>query len=183
MKRWIAFICLLAFLGGCSSVPLTGRKQLLLVSDQEVLSASLTQYSDYMKTAKKSSSGKDAAMVTRVGKKIAAATEQYLRQNGMQDEIKNFMGREDINPALELILVLVTCNIYSLYWYYKYGKIVYLEMTSKVGMDNSEDSTVLLVILGLLVYVVAGAIMQDKLNAIWNSIDDSENATPNAENN
>ena len=67
MKRWIAFICLLAFLGGCSSVPLTGRKQLLLVSDQEVLSASLTQYSDYMKTAKKSSSGKDAAMVTRVG--------------------------------------------------------------------------------------------------------------------
>ena len=89
------------------------------------------------------------------------------------DEIKNFMGREDINPALELILVLVTCNIYSLYWYYKYGKIVYLEMTSKVGMDNSEDSTVLLVILGLLVYVVAGAIMQDKLNAIWNSIDDN----------
>ena len=47
------------------------------------------------------------------------------------DEIKNFMGREDINPALELILVLVTCNIYSLYWYYKYGKIVYLEMTKK----------------------------------------------------
>ena len=95
------------------------------------------------------------------------------------DEIKNFMGREDINPALELILVLVTCNIYSLYWYYKYGKIVYLEMTAKVGMDNSEDSTVLLVILGLLVYVVAGAIMQDKLNAIWNSIDDSENTTAN----
>ena len=95
------------------------------------------------------------------------------------DEIKNFMGRDDINPALELILVLVTCNIYSLYWYYKYGKIVYLEMTAKVGMDNSEDSTVLLVILGLLVYVVAGAIMQDKLNAIWNSIDDSENTTAN----
>ena len=89
------------------------------------------------------------------------------------DEIKNFMEREDINPALELILVLVTCNIYSLYWYYKYGKIVYLEMTEKVGMDNSEDSTVLLVILGLLVNFVAGAIMQDKLNAIWNSIDDN----------
>ncbi len=95
------------------------------------------------------------------------------------DEIKNFMEREDINPALELILVLVTCNIYSLYWYYKYGKIVYLEMTAKAGMDNSEDSTVLLVILGLLVYVAAVAIMQDKLNAIWNSIDDSEN-TPTA---
>ncbi|ASJ21367.1 DUF4234 domain-containing protein [Brachyspira hampsonii] len=93
------------------------------------------------------------------------------------DEIKNFMGREDINSALELILVLVTCNIYSLYWYYKYGKIVYLEMTAKVGMDNSEDSSVLLVILGLLVYVVAGAILQDKLNSIWNKVDDTENTT------
>ncbi|PTY39098.1 DUF4234 domain-containing protein [Brachyspira hampsonii] len=93
------------------------------------------------------------------------------------DEIKNFMEREDINPALELILVLVTCNIYSLYWYYKYGKIVYLEMTAKAGMDNSEDSSSLLVILGFLVYVVAAAILQDKLNTIWNSIDDTENTT------
>lgn len=99
------------------------------------------------------------------------------------DEIKNFMEREDINPALELILVLVTCNIYSLYWYYKYGKIVYLEMTAKVGMDNSEDSTTLLVILGLLVYVAAGAIMQDKLNSIWNKLNDSGNTTANIENN
>lgn len=29
-------------------------------------------------------------MVTRVGKKIAAATEDYLRANGMADEVKNF---------------------------------------------------------------------------------------------
>ena len=29
-------------------------------------------------------------MVTRVGKKIAAATEQYLRNNGLESEIKNF---------------------------------------------------------------------------------------------
>lgn len=30
------------------------------------------------------------AMVTRVGKKIAAATEQYLKNNGLESEIKNF---------------------------------------------------------------------------------------------
>ncbi len=29
-------------------------------------------------------------MVTRVGKKIAAATEQYLKNNGLESEIKNF---------------------------------------------------------------------------------------------
>ena len=75
---------------GCGSVPLTGRRQLLLVSDQEVLTSSLTQYNDYMKTAPRSSSATQAAMVKRVGQKIAQATETYLRQNGLAAEVKNF---------------------------------------------------------------------------------------------
>lgn len=82
-----AFLLLLA---GCGSVPLTGRKQLLLVSDQEVLSTSLTQYKEYMQSAPRSSNTVQSAMVTRVGKKLAAATEQYLRENGMSSEISNF---------------------------------------------------------------------------------------------
>ena len=45
------FVAMLLLLSSCGSVPLTGRKQVLLVSDQEVLSSSLTQYSDYMKSA------------------------------------------------------------------------------------------------------------------------------------
>ena len=80
----------LCLLTGCSSVPLTGRKQVLLVSDSEVISSSLTQYNEYIKTAKKSTNQTQTAMVTRVGKKIAAATETYLKNNGMADEVKNF---------------------------------------------------------------------------------------------
>ena len=83
-------LALMLILSGCSSVPVTGRKQLLLVSDQEVLSSSLTQYNDYMKTATKSTNKTQTAMVTRVGQKIAAATESYLRQNGMSSELSNF---------------------------------------------------------------------------------------------
>ncbi len=90
MKRWMGAWVALMLLAGCSSVPLTGRKQVLLVSDQEVLSSSLTQYNDYIKTATKSNNAKQSAMVTRVGQKIAAATEQYLRQNGLESEVKNF---------------------------------------------------------------------------------------------
>ncbi|MBE6309756.1 MAG: M48 family metallopeptidase [Bacteroidales bacterium] len=74
----------------CSTVAVTGRNQLNLVSDSEVLTASLTQYSDYMKTAKKSTNATQTAQVVRVGKKIAAATEQYLRNNGLASEIQNF---------------------------------------------------------------------------------------------
>ena len=91
MKNPLLLLALTALLwAGCGSVPLTGRRQLLLVSDQEVLSSSLTQYNDYMKTAPRSSSAKQAAMVKRVGQKIAQATEAYLRQNGLASEVKNF---------------------------------------------------------------------------------------------
>ena len=89
-KKVSVWLSMLLFLAACSSVPLTGRKQMLLVSDSEVLSSSLTQYSDYMNTATKSTSKNGSVMVTRVGKKIAAATEQYLKNNGLESEIKNF---------------------------------------------------------------------------------------------
>ena len=62
----------------------------MLVSDQEVLSSSLTQYNDYIKSAKKSSDRAKTDMVVRVGKRIAAATESYLKANGMAAEVKNF---------------------------------------------------------------------------------------------
>ncbi|MBQ4161306.1 MAG: M48 family metallopeptidase [Parabacteroides sp.] len=91
MKKLIGvWMSALLLLSACSSVPLTGRKQVLLVSDQEVLSASLTQYTDYMKTATKSTSKNGSAMVARVGKNIADATEKYLKNNGLESEIKNF---------------------------------------------------------------------------------------------
>jgi predicted Zn-dependent protease len=74
----------------CGSVPLTGRKQMLLVSESEVLAASLTQYDEYIKKSQKSADRTGMAMVERVGKKIAAATEAYLKQNGLSGEIANF---------------------------------------------------------------------------------------------
>ena len=89
MKKIIG-LCMLLLVTACSVVPLTGRRQMLLVSDSEVLSASLTQYNNYMKQAKKSSDKAKTAKVVRVGRRIAAATEEYLRQNGMESELKNF---------------------------------------------------------------------------------------------
>ena len=91
MKKLIfAFMTAALLLSSCGSVPITGRKQLNLVSDQEILSSSLTEYNSYMQGAKKSGNTTQSAMVTRVGKKIAQATENYLNANGLSDEVKNF---------------------------------------------------------------------------------------------
>ena len=80
----------LASCGTSSTVPITGRKQNLLVSDEKVLSLSNQQYSEYMKTAKPSTNAANTAMVKRVGQRLATAVETYLRQNGMGNEVKNY---------------------------------------------------------------------------------------------
>ena len=76
--------------GTTSTVPVTGRKQTLLVSDEQVLSLSNQQYAEYMQSAKASTNSTNTAMVKRVGQNIAKAVETYLKNNGMADETKNY---------------------------------------------------------------------------------------------
>ena len=54
-------------LAACSTVSMTGRKQLNLVSESEILSASLTEYQSYMKSAKVSSDKNAAHCITSAG--------------------------------------------------------------------------------------------------------------------
>lgn len=77
-------------LAGCGAVPLTGRRQLLLVSDQEIYNAGLTQYKEFIQDATISSDVASAALVRTVGHKLANATERYLVANGLSSELSNF---------------------------------------------------------------------------------------------
>ena len=76
--------------GTTSTVPITGRQQTLMVSDGEVLSLSTQQYQEFMKSAKLSTNATNTAMVKRVGKNLANAVSNYLRNNGMASELNNF---------------------------------------------------------------------------------------------
>ncbi len=82
-----------AILVGCgttSTVPITGRKQTLMVSDGEVLSLANQQYQQFMQSAKKSTNAQNTAMVQRVGQKLAQAVTKYLTANGLAAEAQNF---------------------------------------------------------------------------------------------
>lgn len=83
-------VAVLASCGTTSTVPITGRKQHLIVSDQQVLSLSNEQYNEYMKSAKVSTSSTNTAMVKRVGQRLATAVETYLKNNGMSDQIADY---------------------------------------------------------------------------------------------
>ena len=76
--------------GTTRTVPITGRKQTLLVSDEQVLSLSSQEYTKYMATAKKSTNAKNTEMVKRVGQRLANAVTTYLNNNGLSNEVKQF---------------------------------------------------------------------------------------------
>ena len=93
MRKLIINITLalpLLLLISCSTVAVTGRKQLLLVSDEEVLSLSQQSFSEYMKTAKPSTNKTKTEMVKRVGRNIANSVEAYLKSEGRTNDIKGF---------------------------------------------------------------------------------------------
>lgn len=83
-------------------------------------------------------------------------------------EIKNALGRDDINPGMEVVLSIVTCGIYMVYLFYKYPQLM-LEMQDRAGRPRNDISmtSLLLGVFGL--GIVSIAIMQSELNNIWDA--------------
>ena len=68
----------------CSTVPVTGRRQLSLISSSEMLLMGTQQYNDFLKSNKVVAAGDSrTAMVKKVGKNTQSAVEQYFRQNNL----------------------------------------------------------------------------------------------------
>ena len=84
----IIFVSLL--LVSCSKVPLTGRSQLNLIPNDEMLSMSFQQYGDFLKENKVSTNKKEAEMVKRVGTRIQHAVEKYMADHNMSDRLKGY---------------------------------------------------------------------------------------------
>ncbi len=85
--------CLVLTLGAglsCSTVPLTGRKQLNLVPDSEMLSTSFQQYGDFVKKNNVSKDRSGQERVRTVGTRIKGAVEEYMGANGLGDRLKGY---------------------------------------------------------------------------------------------
>lgn len=86
----IMSIAFLLIIQSCGSVPFTGRRQLSLVSSDQILALSLQQYQEYMRTASVDKNSANAEMVKRVGTRIATAVETFYKSNGYESELKNY---------------------------------------------------------------------------------------------
>jgi len=90
MKKYFVVFCIAAavLLNACSSVPITGRKQFIAVSDADVNQSAAQSYSQLLSDPKTKviSNTADAQRVKRIGGRLAAAIERYLKSNGYANQ-------------------------------------------------------------------------------------------------
>ena len=98
----MAVVFVFSACGTTQTVPITGRKHNLLYSDSEILSYSNQEYSKYMQSAKKSTDVANTVMVQRVGRRLAAAVDAYLKNNNMASEIQNYSWEFNLVASKEV---------------------------------------------------------------------------------
>ena len=85
-------------------------------------------------------------------------------------EIKDALGREDINPALDAVLSLLTCYIWLIYLAYRYPQLL-LQLQERAGQPRNDISLVslLLAIVGLI--PISFFMIQSELNNVWDAVE------------
>ena len=89
-KQTVSLSIVLVGIYGCTTVPITGRRQLSLVPESEVVAMGVSNYGTFLKDAKLSTDGRQTANDKKVGKNISIAVESFMKQNGMADRISSF---------------------------------------------------------------------------------------------
>jgi predicted Zn-dependent protease len=90
IRRVLVLVMSLTILYGCATVPVTGRKQLSLVSSDEINAMSAQQYKEVITKGPLSTNKEQTEMVKRVGVRIQKAVEQYMAQKGASDQLAGF---------------------------------------------------------------------------------------------
>lgn len=90
LKIFVPIILLALTVYYCSTVPITGRSQLSLISASEMNALSFQQYGDFLKQNKLSANQEQTSMVKRVGVNIQKAVEKYFAQNNLSKELDGY---------------------------------------------------------------------------------------------
>ena len=96
MKKYSKILFLITALGmiaSCTVAPLTGRRQLKLVSDESVASSSVSAYRQLIQQANAkgllANNTADGQRLRTIGSRISSAVERYLNENGMSNKVSN----------------------------------------------------------------------------------------------
>jgi len=90
MKKIVLLTVVLSVFYGCATVPVTGRKQLSLVSNDEIIGMSAAEYQKVLAESKLSDNQEQVQMIKRVGTRIEKAVEQYMASKGASSQLAGF---------------------------------------------------------------------------------------------
>ncbi|HLF14577.1 MAG TPA: M48 family metallopeptidase [Bacteroidota bacterium] len=125
-------LCMLLQLAGCTTVAITGRKQLNLIPDGEMLSMSSQQYSGFLKDSRMSSDSASARLVKKVGARIQGAVERYFRDKGLASELAGYAWEFNLVQSDEMNA-----------WCMPGGKVVFYSGILPVCRDESGIAVVM----------------------------------------
>lgn len=82
-------------------------------------------------------------------------------------DIRDYLGRDDPNPGMDIILMIVTCGIWGIYLMYKYPTLIN-EMLHRRGLPVNENLPLTSLLLGVFgLSFVSVLMMQTELNKLW----------------
>jgi predicted Zn-dependent protease len=90
MKKILILVVAVFLFSECSTVPITGRKRVNLVSDAQVLPTSFAQYKGFLEENKLSTNREMTNEIKEVGKNISAAVDRFMRANDMVAEADSY---------------------------------------------------------------------------------------------
>ena len=88
MKKLI--ILFLVFGISCGIVPFTGRKQFIAIPSSQILALSSESYSQVLRDNKLSSNQNYVSSVKRVGGRLSAAVQEYMKETGNEASIEGY---------------------------------------------------------------------------------------------
>ncbi len=102
--RFLFVILLGVTIISCATVPITGRRQLKLLPDSQMMTMGQSNYASFLKeNPAVSPPTRQSAEVTTVGIRISQAVEKYLKDNGLSKKIEgykwefNVVDSKDVN--------------------------------------------------------------------------------------
>lgn len=88
--KFLTVTALASFVIGCARVPMTGRRQLKLLPESEMVAMSLSAYSGFLDTSEVIRSGTNHGMVSNAGKRISKAVMDYFKGTKYESELAQY---------------------------------------------------------------------------------------------
>jgi len=86
----VVFTLLVSMIYACARVPMTGRRQLKLLPESDLVAMSLTQYSSFLDSSEVINGGANHSMVMNAGNKISKVVDSYFKGTKYENDISQY---------------------------------------------------------------------------------------------